>query len=69
MTGTAAPASSPAFNASFYMVKTDGTALHTHEIYDLQFAGQPSKSGNSTVFNGTSTVTMRDGQCKMYRPA
>jgi hypothetical protein len=60
MTGTAS-ASSPTFNASFYMVKTDGTALHTHEIYDLQLAGQSSKSGNSTIFNGTSTVTMSDG--------
>jgi hypothetical protein len=61
MTGTTASASSPTFNASFYMVKTDGTTLHTHEIYDLRLIGQPSKSGNSIIFNGTSTVTMRDG--------
>jgi hypothetical protein len=61
VTGTAASAISPTFNASFYMVNTDGTALHTHDIYDLQLAGQPSKSGNCTIFNGTSTVTMRDG--------
>jgi hypothetical protein len=60
MSGTA-QSSSPTFNSSFYMVKTDGTALHKHDIYDLQLTGQPSKSGNSTIFNGTSTVTMRDG--------
>ena len=60
MSGTA-PSSSPTFNSSFYMVKTDGTALHKHDIYNLQLTGQPSKSGNSTIFNGTSTVTMRDG--------
>lgn len=57
----AASGSSPTFNSTFYMVKTDGTALHKHEIYDFQLTGQPSKSGNSTIFNGTTTVTMRDG--------
>jgi hypothetical protein len=60
MNGTAS-GSSPTFNSTFYMVKTDGTALHKHEIYDLQLTGQPSTNGNSTIFNGTSTVTMRDG--------
>jgi len=53
--------SSPTFNSTFYMVKTDGTALHTHDISDLQLSGQPYTSGNSTTFNGTSTVTMREG--------
>ena len=53
--------SSPIFNSTFYMVKTDGTALHTRNMYDLQLTGQPSRSGNSTIFNGTSTVTMREG--------
>ena len=58
---TAGGGSSPTFNSSFYMVKTDGTALHTHDVYDLQLTGQPSMSGNSTIFNGTATVTMREG--------
>ena len=49
------------FNASYYMMKTDGTAPHKHDIYDLQLTGQPSTNGNSTTFNGTSTVTMKDG--------
>jgi hypothetical protein len=53
--------SSPTFNASFYMVKTDGNATHNHDVYDFVLAGEPISSGNSTVFNGTSTVTMREG--------
>ena len=58
ITATTAPAT---INASFYMMKTDGTSPHKHQIYDFKLAGQPSTSGNSTVFNGTSTVTMKDG--------
>ena len=49
------------FNATFYMMKTDGATPHKHDIYDLQLTGQPSTNGNSTTFNGTSTVTMKDG--------
>jgi hypothetical protein len=52
---------SPTFNASFYMVKTDGTATHTHDVYDFVISGEPTSSGNSTTYNGTSTVTMREG--------
>lgn len=54
-------ATSPTFNATFYMLKTDGTAPHKHDIYDLQMIEEPSVNGNSTVFNGTSTVTVKDG--------
>ena len=43
------------------MMKTDGTAPHIHDVYDLQLTGQPSTNGNSTTFNGTTTVTMKDG--------
>jgi hypothetical protein len=54
---------SPAFNSTFYMVKVDGTANHTHSIYDFKLAGQPTADNttNSTLYNGTSTVTMGDG--------
>ena len=41
------------FNATFYMMKTDGATPHKHDIYDLQLTGQPSTNGNSTTFNGT----------------
>ena len=55
--------SSPAFNASFYMTKIDGTAEHIHSIYDLKLSGDPvvDSDTNSTTFNGTTTVTLKDG--------
>jgi hypothetical protein len=55
--------SSPVFNASFYMTKTDGTAEHIHSIYDLKLSGEPivNSSSNSTILNGTTTVTLKDG--------
>jgi hypothetical protein len=54
---------SPTFNSTFYMTKLDGTAEHTHSIYDFKLAGNPTTESatNSTSYNGTSTVTMRDG--------
>jgi hypothetical protein len=52
---------SPTFNASFYMIKTDGNASHTHDVYDFVLAGEPVSNGNYTIFDGTSTVTMREG--------
>jgi hypothetical protein len=54
---------SPTFNSTFYMAKVDGTANHTHSIYDFKLAGQPTVDNtiNSTLYNGTSTVTMREG--------
>ncbi|CAN5831159.1 hypothetical protein BH23THE1_BH23THE1_22360 [soil metagenome] len=54
-------ASSPIFNATFYMIKTDGSASHSHDIYDFVLEGQPITSDNSTTLNGVSTVTMREG--------
>lgn len=53
--------SSPVFNATFYMTKLDGTAEHTHSIYDFKIAGNPTTNSvtNSTTYNGTSTVTMK----------
>jgi hypothetical protein len=55
--------SSPTFNASFYMTKIDGTAEHIHSIYDLTLSGDPviDSNSNSTMLNGTTTVTMKDG--------
>lgn len=53
----------PTFNASFYMVKTDGNSSHSHDIYDL-FLNNPiidNTISNSTHVNGTTTVTMKDG--------
>ncbi len=48
------------------MVKLDGTAKHTHSIYDFKIAGNPVTDtvNNSTTYNGTSTVTMKDKPVK-----
>ena len=52
---------SPILNATFYMMKTDGTASHTHTISDFKLVGDPVVNDNATIFNGTSTITMKDG--------
>jgi hypothetical protein len=54
----------PVFNATFYMIKTDGTAPHKHTISDFKMSGKPVIANNSTTFNGTSTVTMKSGPVK-----
>ena len=53
----------PTLNATFYMIGLDGTAEHTHSIYDLKLSGDPIIDGNSnsTTHNGTTTVTLKDG--------
>ncbi|HEY1249387.1 MAG TPA: hypothetical protein VGE97_10400 [Nitrososphaera sp.] len=52
---------SPTFNASFYMIKTDGNASHKHEVYDFVLTGAPISNGNNTMLNGTATVRMMEG--------
>ena len=54
---------SPTFNSTFYMIKTDGTNKHTHSINDFKVDAAPilNTSNNSTILNGTSTVTMKEG--------
>jgi hypothetical protein len=54
----------PMFNATFYMMKTDGTAPHKHTVSDFKISGKPVAANNSTMFNGTSTVTMKEGPVK-----
>jgi len=53
----------PTFNASFYMVKTDGNSSHSHDIYDLVLNTPiiDNTTSNSTHLSGTTTVTMKDG--------
>jgi hypothetical protein len=55
--------SSPVLNTTFYMTQIDGSAEHTHSIYDLKLSGDPivDSNSNSTTFNGTTTVTLKDG--------
>jgi hypothetical protein len=49
------------FYAGFQMIMLDGTAGHTHEIYDFAQEGDSTTEGNVTMVTGTSTVTMREG--------
>ncbi|AFU57424.1 hypothetical protein Ngar_c04800 [Candidatus Nitrososphaera gargensis Ga9.2] len=49
------------FYAGFYMTRLDGSAQHTHEIYNFRQAGESSTEGNVTMVRGTSTVTLREG--------
>ena len=59
--GNNSKTASPIFNATFYMIKLDGSAPHTHTISDFKATGTPQTSGNSTIINGTSTITMKEG--------
>lgn len=50
------------FNASFEMVKTDGTARHTHTISKFSERESSASNNNMTlIFNGTATVSMVEG--------
>ena len=52
-------------NATFYskinMVMTNGSAMHDHEIYDFTLADMSMPNNSTTVYNGTATITMRQG--------
>jgi hypothetical protein len=43
------------------MVKPNGSAAHEHEVNNLAVSGQPTNQNSSTVIEGTTTITMRDG--------
>jgi hypothetical protein len=50
------------FDAFFDMVLTNGSAKHQHRITNFTMTGASLSNNNMTlVFNGTSTVTMKDG--------
>jgi hypothetical protein len=52
----------PVFDAFFDMVLTNGSAKHQHRISNFTLTGASLSNNNMTlVFNGTSTVTMKDG--------
>lgn len=50
------------------MAKLDGNATHTHTISDFKMMGTPKTNGNSTIINGTSTITMKEGPVKKFQP-
>jgi hypothetical protein len=49
------------FNSKLNMVMTNGSALHDHEIYDLRLTDMTMPNNSTTVYNGTATITMRQG--------
>jgi hypothetical protein len=60
---TAATASLPnaTFHSKFNMVMTNGSAMHDHEIYDFTLADMSMPNNSTAVYNGTATMTMRQG--------
>jgi hypothetical protein len=52
---------SPSFDAVIDMAKPDGSAAHDHQVSEFTLVGSPVSQGNTTILNGTSTITMREG--------
>ncbi len=48
---------STVFNASFEMIRIDGTAKHTHTLTNF-VVSDIANQNNATVFNGTGIITM-----------
>jgi hypothetical protein len=59
----AAPGSLPnaTLNSKFNMVMTNGSAMHDHRIYNFTLTDMSMPNNSTTVFNGTATITMRQG--------
>jgi hypothetical protein len=48
-------------SAKFNMVMTNGSAMHDHKIYNFTLTNMSMPNNSTTVFNGTATITMRQG--------
>ncbi|MGZ5546970.1 MAG: hypothetical protein ACXWFZ_03360, partial [Nitrososphaeraceae archaeon] len=48
-------------NADIEMIKTDGTSKHTHTMTNFVLADASNQNNNSTIFNGTATISMPQG--------
>jgi hypothetical protein len=51
---------STVLDASYEMIKTDGTSRHTHTLTNYILTDVSSQN-NSTIFNGTGTISMPEG--------
>jgi hypothetical protein len=49
------------FHSKFNMVMTNGSAMHDHKIYDFKLTDMSMPNNSTTVYNGTATITMRQG--------
>src|ERR671919_1328497 len=61
ITSTTGGAPNATYNSKFNMVMTNGSAMHDHEIYNFKLASMSNPSNTTSVFNGTATITMRQG--------
>jgi hypothetical protein len=52
---------SPMFNATFNMFMLNGSAAHRHTITDFKMIGNPTTNNNATTYNGTATVSLKEG--------
>ena len=48
------------FHSIFNMVMINGSAPHIHKIYNAT-VNNVAKQGNDTIFDGTVSITMKDG--------
>ena len=53
--------SSDIFNAAIEMIRPDGTARHTHTLTDFVISNVSNPDNNSTLYNGTSTISLQAG--------
>jgi len=60
ITGRAEP-QIESFNATINMVRLDGNVLHEHKIYNFNQSSVTQLGDDSTTFNGTMTLTLREG--------
>ena len=49
------------FHSKINMVMTNGSAMHDHEIYDFSLTDISKPNNSTAVYNGTATITMRQG--------
>lgn len=60
-TFTGLDSKSPKFDAAFGMEMLNGSAKHKHTINDFKLVGNPEKSSDGTVYNGTATISLKKG--------
>jgi hypothetical protein len=53
--------SSSPFNAAIEMIKPDGTMKHTHALTNFVLSNSSNPNSNTTVYNGTSTISLKEG--------
>ena len=57
---TTAKLPTASFEAIFDMIKTNGSAMHKHSIYDFILTEMTMLDNKTSVFNGTATITMKN---------